>query len=90
MAVLTVVALIVNRRALFVSALSYLGIVIGYAIAGAGSGSSDDTSIFFMTLLILGILVLVLGIGWQPLRNILMRALPGTLARHLPPAAVRA
>jgi hypothetical protein len=35
-------------------------------------------------------MVLVLGIGWQPLRNVVMRALPATLARHLPPAAVRA
>ena len=87
-AALTVVALIVDRRALFVSALSYLGIVIGYAITGAGSG--DSTNIFFATLLILGVMVLVLGIGWQPLRNIVMRALPGTVARHLPPAAVRA
>ena len=89
-AVLTVVALIVDRRALFVSALSYLGIVIGYAIAGAGSGAGDKTAIFFATLLILGVMVLVLGVGWQPLRNVVMRALPSPFARHLPPAAVRA
>ncbi len=89
-AVLTVVALIVDRRALFVSALSYLEIVIGYAIAGAGSGSGDRTSIFFATLLILGVMVLVLGVGWQPLRNLVMRAIPAAVARHLPPAAVRA
>jgi len=87
-AALTVVALIVDRRALFVSALSYLGIVIGYAITGAGSG--DSANIFFATLLILGVMVLVLGIGWQPLRNVVMHALPGALARHLPPAAIRA
>ena len=89
-ALLTVVAIVIDRRAMFVSALSYLGIVIAYAIARSGAASTDRTGVFFTTLLILGVMVLVLGIGWQPLRNVMMRAVPGAFARHLPPAAVRA
>jgi hypothetical protein len=82
-ALLAVVAVVIDRRALFVSALSYLGIVIAYAIRTAGISASEF--VLFTTLLILGVLVLTLGVGWLPLRRPLMTLIPAGLARRLPP-----
>jgi hypothetical protein len=73
---------VIDRRALLVSTLAYLGIVIAYAIKGA---SADRSAIFFATLLILGSMVLALGVGWLPLRRGLMRLLSARLAARLPP-----
>jgi hypothetical protein len=87
---LTIVAIVIDRRALFISALSYLGVIIAYAIARTGAASADKTGVFFATLLILGVTVLLLGVGWQPLRNFVLRVVPAALARHLPPAALKA
>jgi len=56
--------------------------VIAYALKAA---SVDQSKIFFATLLVLGAMVLTLGVGWLPLRRILMRLLPARLATHLPP-----
>ena len=86
-AVLAAVAVITDRRALLVSALTYLGIAIGYAITGAfGQLGADGTIVFFATLLVLGALVVTLGIGWQPLRRVFLRVLPIRLTGWLPPA----
>lgn len=79
--VLTVIAVVIDRRALLVSTLTYLGIVIAYALKAA---SVDQTKIFFATLVVLGVMVLTLGVGWQPLRRGLMILVPSRLARRLP------
>jgi hypothetical protein len=83
--ILTVVAIVIDRRALIVSGLSYLGIVIGYAITASGAARTDRTMVFFSTLLILGVTVLLLGIGWQRLRGAVLYPLPVALGRRLPP-----
>jgi hypothetical protein len=87
-AMLTAIAVLIDRRALLVSALSYLGIAIGYAVTGAVHAGADrrEVVVFFATLLILGALVLVLGVGWQPLRRIFLRPFPSALVERLPPA----
>ncbi len=79
---LTIVALVIDRRALLVSALIYLGSVIAYAITWS---SGDRTGVFFATLLILGVTVLALGAGWVPLRRRIMALLSPALATRLPP-----
>jgi hypothetical protein len=79
---LTLIAIAIDRRALLVSALIYLGGVIAYAIASA---TGDDNGVFFATLLILGVIVLLLGIGWRPLRRWLIRPFPAILVNRLPP-----
>jgi hypothetical protein len=79
---LTVIAIVIDRRALLVSALIYLGGVIAYAIA---STTGNDNGVFFATLLILGVIVLLLGIGWRPLRRWLIRPFPAILVNRLPP-----
>jgi hypothetical protein len=85
---LALVALLIDRRALLVSTLSYLGLVIAYAIRTAGADApSDHDRVFFATLVLLGLLVLGLGVGWQPLRRALLLALPKSVTERLPPAA---
>lgn len=83
--VLTLVAIIIDRRALLVSALSYLGAIIGLGITQAIGG---QTNVFYATLLVLGILVLTLGIGWRWLRALLMRLLPDAVVNRLPPVTI--
>src|SRR5262249_13595516 len=80
-AMLTLVAILIDRRALLVSALAYLGAVIGYAITGT---ATDRTAVFFATLVILGVLVLTIGVAWFPLRRALVRLLPPVLVDRLP------
>ena len=87
-AVLAVIAIITDRRAVLVSALTYLGIVIGYAISGTfGQQGADKSVVFFATLLVLGALVVALGVGWQPLRRVFLSVLPPALTNRLPPVA---
>jgi hypothetical protein len=91
-ALLAVVAIAIDRRALLVSALGYLGVVIAYAIVTAGVGGTgrDWPVVIFATLVALGALVIALGVGWLPLRRALFRLLPRTLLDRLPPAAITA
>ncbi|HEY6258592.1 MAG TPA: hypothetical protein VIY51_22645 [Xanthobacteraceae bacterium] len=85
---LALVAVLIDRRALLVSTLSYLGFVIAYAIRNAGaSAPTDQAAVFFATLALLGVLVLGLGVGWQPLRRALLTLLPTPAIDRLPPAA---
>ncbi len=81
-ALLALLAIVIDRRALLVSALTYLGAIVGYAISQA---TGKDTNVFYATLLVLGILILTLGIGWRWLRRIVMRLLPAGIADRLPP-----
>ena len=85
---LTFIAVSIDRRALFVSALSYLGLVIGYAITGAtGYRPTDPTLVGATTLSVLGAMVLMLGIGWRPLRRLVVSRFPNSVMRRLPPLA---
>jgi hypothetical protein len=87
-ALLTMVAILIDRRALLVSALIYLGVAIGYALTSAiRAGTDSDVSVFFATLVILGATVLILGAGWQPLRRVFLRLVPTAFVNRLPPAA---
>lgn len=82
-AVLSVIAIAIDRRALLVSALIYIGIVIAYAL-GARRGF-DQSAVFFTTLVILGAFVITLGVGWQPLRRRLLALISPSVASKLPP-----
>jgi hypothetical protein len=87
-ALLTAVAVLIDRRALLVSALIYLGVAIGYALTSAiRAGTDNNVSVFFATLVILGAMVLILGAGWQPLRRLFLRLVPAVVVDRLPPAA---
>ncbi len=83
-ALLAVIALAIDRRALLVSALIYIGLVIAYAL-GARQAGADPSGIFFSTLVILGVFVITLGVGWQPLRRRLVALISPAIANKLPP-----
>jgi hypothetical protein len=91
-AILAIVAIVIDRRALLVSALLYVGLVIAYAIGGnwATQTGTDSSLVFFGTLVILGVFVIMLGVGWMPLRRRLIGLISPSIAARLPPIPSRA
>jgi hypothetical protein len=80
---LAVVALVVDRRAILVSSLSYLAYAAGKLIAAAGLESSS----FAASTLAVGAVVLLLSAAWRPLRRAFMGFLPASLQARLPAVA---
>lgn len=79
---LGIIALVIDRRALLVSALSYAGIAVAYLIS---QSVSTDLSLP-LALLGLAALVLALSAGWRSLRRALLPVLPlGRWRDRLPP-----
>jgi hypothetical protein len=82
-AVLALVAIIIDRRAILVAGLSYLAFAIAYTISALGHGASITA---MLTFLVVGMFVLLLGVGWRPLRRLVIGLLPPFIPRHrLPP-----
>ncbi|GEP01362.1 hypothetical protein [Methylobacterium haplocladii] len=77
---LSIVALVTDRRAILVSGLAYAGYTIGDLIRQIGLGNSALP----LSLLVLGAFVLMLSAGWRPLRRAVLRLLPGDVSRRLP------
>lgn len=71
--VITIIGLAINRRALIVSSLGYVGLAIGFLIRQTDADFSATISI---TLVLLGAAIVLLGVAWHPVRNLLIRALP--------------
>jgi hypothetical protein len=82
-AVLSLVALTVDRRALLVSSLLYLGYASSKLLSWSGVASENAG----LSILIVGGTVLVLSVAWQPLRRIVLGILPQNLRNLVPPAA---
>ena len=81
---LSVIALIVDRRALLVAGLGYLGSALAYTLSKLAG--STPSYYLLPTLLFLGVLIIVLGVGWRHIRSVLMSALSGeTWKRLVPP-----
>ncbi|KRE06345.1 hypothetical protein ASE63_24265 [Bosea sp. Root381] len=82
--VIGIVALVIDRRALLVSALSYAGIAVAFLI----SQSVSQNLSLPLTLLGLAVLVLALSAGWRGLRGALLAVLPlGRWRDRLPPVS---
>jgi len=84
--VLGLVALVIDRRALIVSGLSYAGIAIAYLLTQRIEGGLG------LPLTLLGLAVVVLGLsaGWRWFRTLVVSRLPlGALADRLPPVALQ-
>lgn len=79
---LSLVAVLVDRRALLVSGLGTFGIAVGNLVAQANL--SGETALA-VTLLILGAFVLLLGSGWRRVRRLVGRPFAGgALAPFVP------
>jgi hypothetical protein len=81
--VLALVALVVDRRAILVSSLSYLAYAAGTLIAATGIQSPS----FAVSTLAVGAIVLMLSAAWRPLRRAFMGLLPEGLRARLPAVA---
>lgn len=77
---LSIVALVTDRRAILVSGLAYAGYTVGDLIRQIGLGNSALP----LSLLVLGAFVLMLSAGWRPLRRTVLRLLPQDVSRRLP------
>ncbi|PPD14274.1 MAG: hypothetical protein CTY25_13845 [Methylobacterium sp.] len=78
--VLSIVALIIDRRALLVSALVYTGIALGTLFQKTALTDATVPA----ALLALGAIIIGLSIGWQPLRRGTLMLLPSSLRRRFP------
>jgi len=83
-ALLGFISVLINRRALIVSALLTTGIAIGMLMAATGLG---EGALLAGTLVTLGGFVLVLGASWHAIRRALLRWVKpqGAMARIFPP-----
>jgi MFS family permease len=79
-AILSLVALTVDRRALLVSSLTYLGYALSTVIGHNSYGEiGAGISVFAV-----GLIVLVLSVAWKPLRRLIVKSLPTTFQNQIP------
>lgn len=76
----TLAALIIDRRALLVSSLAYLGGAMVYAFTRIGG----EQNALWITLLLIGASVILLGVGWHKARRAVMSFIPTPLTQYLP------
>ena len=75
-----IIALIIDRRAFLVSSLAYLGGALVYAFTQLGG----EQNAIWITLLLMGVSVILLGVGWHRARRAVMQFVPSSLAQNLP------
>jgi hypothetical protein len=83
---LSFVAVLIDRRAMLVSGLSYAGVAFWTLIRQAGVFDMTTP----LTILTLGAFVLLLSAGWRPLRSGILRLAPSALTRRLPQPSLSA
>lgn len=79
---LALVAIVIDRRALLVSGLTYAGVAFSALIRAFDLAPASR--LMPLVLLILGAFILGVSAGWQTLRRALLKKLPGRFARRLP------
>ena len=84
-AILTFIALVIDRRAVLVSSLVYMGGAFVQIVLALGLQGS---MLFAVPILSIGVLVVVLGIGWTPLRRLVLSITPSAITDRVPPIAV--
>lgn len=83
-AVFMTIGLVIDRRAFVTSGLVSLGLAIWTILSRGTSVMSDYASV---TVLVVGIVVLSIGVFWQPLRRLVIRPLPAAVKARLHPAS---
>jgi hypothetical protein len=84
---LMLIGIILDRRAFVTSGLLSFGYAFKVLLTEGGFSrllASTDT-LAFVVLLAVGIIVLSLGIGWQPLRRVIVEMMPDEVAGRVPP-----
>ena len=71
--IVTLIGLILNRRALIVSSLLYALIALGFLLTKSGLGFGMALT---LTLILAGAAITLLGVGWHPVRNLIIARLP--------------
>ncbi|OCJ11300.1 hypothetical protein A6U86_22770 [Rhizobium sp. AC27/96] len=79
--VMMLIGLIIDRRAFVTAGLVSLGLATGAILRHNDAGLDK---IGFLVLMIVGLVVLVIGIGWADLRRIVVRRLPLSIQGRLP------
>jgi hypothetical protein len=83
-AILSVVALVIDRRALLVSGLGYLVVAVFRLISDSALSGGYKVAI---TAFVIGGFLLALGLGWAAIRRTLLKAMPWPwLKARVPPA----
>ncbi|MEM9600119.1 MAG: hypothetical protein AAF926_03775 [Pseudomonadota bacterium] len=72
-AIIIVIGLAINRRALIVSSLGYTGLSIAFLVRETQLNLGTTIAV---TLMLLGGAIVLLGVAWHPVRNQLIRILP--------------
>lgn len=80
------IGLIIDRRAFVTAGILSLGYALSALIKNAVTGF-DTSYLFAWSALAVGITVLLLGVGWLPLRARLLTVLPAAIRERVPPAA---
>ena len=81
--VLSIVALVADRRALLVSSLIYLG----YAAYTLFSTTAWGSSTYAFAVLAVGAVVLLLTVAWRPLRRLVLQLVPDPVRARVPEPA---
>jgi hypothetical protein len=81
---MVLIGIIIDRRAFVTSGLISLGAALGIITQQTGI---DVSSISAFAFLAVGVIVLLLGSGWQKLRGIFVGLLPDALRDRIPPVA---
>ncbi len=81
--VFSVVALVIDRRALLISSLGYASAALGYILYKI---EIQENLAFVLTLILIAMLILILGTGWYRLRRAVFKLLPAfPIYKKLPP-----
>jgi hypothetical protein len=79
-AILSFVALTIDRRALLVSSLLYLGYASSQILTWSGVASEN----LGLSVLIVGATVLALSVAWQPMRRFVLNVMPDAIRSRVP------
>lgn len=81
-AILMLIGVIIDRRAFVTSGLLTLIITVTTLLRNS---EIEMDNVIFLALITVGVIVLSVGIGWQPLRRVVVGAFPPELKTKLPP-----
>lgn len=82
---LGLVAVAIDRRAMLVSGLAYVGFALGMIVRQTEISAISATA---LTLILLGAAIVALGSGWRYARKALLAIMPRPLTQFLPPSGL--